>query len=622
MPPTSPNSTGPPNPSTPPQSIPLRDLARPPDSADLGDGVHRHSRGRSLLSGGPRPMSGHGYGPRYERLGDSSPSSRERRTYPQGSVPPLVVQHTPSFEEDIASPSSPVGNPADFQAAMGFAGLLVPDISVSHAPRTRSNPYESEDFTGVSHYGDGGDDSNYFATESDRVPLTDPNHQQPVGGATSSSTGQEGQRHNRGFRTVSFSSPGPTYRNSRLGDDLGNAEAGLPQHEGRPRGHSYGNSLTPDGRTRSRSPSTATAFSRAGSIVRAMSQRVVNLSGEAELIEESARREAARSARASRHASQQSSLQPSMEFSDISSLSEEGEPVIHRKADPLAVGPNYAAALPTAPVEKAMKFFGKNSPKPSNLEEVEKPPNPLKGKSLGIFSAESKIRNLLCDVLVYPLTEPAILLLIIFQTILLAVDSSKSVYTPGHERPAHWGHSPIDWTLLGLFVIFTLEIVARIIVSGFIINAPEYGKGLGKRSLKATVLEKYHAVFKPQRQSSLRVPRTNTSFSTPDLLRSFTAKQGEAIRTVEQAQRLQLARRAFLRHSFNRLDFIAVVSFWIAFVLGNAGIESSYHLYVFRMMSCLRILRLLALTHGTAVSIRSNTLRNHANKIERSSCEV
>ena len=604
MPPTSPNSTGPPNPSTPPQSIPLRDLARPPDSADLGDGVHRHSRGRSLLSGGPRPLSGHGYGPRYERLGDSSPSSRERRTYPQGGAPPLVVQHAPSFEEDIASPSSPVGNPADFQAAMGFAGLLVPDISVSHASRTRSTSYGSEDFTDVSPYGDGGDDNSYFASESDRIPLTDPNHQQPVSGAMKNPVGQEGQKHSRGFRTVSFSSPGPTYRNSRLGDDLGNAEAGLPQQEGQPRGHNYGNSLTPDGRTRSRSPSTATAFSRAGSIVRAMSQRVVNLSGEAELIEESARREAARSARASRQASQPSSHQPSMTFSDISSLGEEGEPVTHRRADPLAAGPNYATALPTAPIEKAMKFFGKDSPHTSALEqEIQKPPNPLKGKSLGIFSAESKIRNILCDILVYPLTEPAILLLIIFQTILLAVDSSKSVYTPGHQRPTQWGRSPIDWTLFGLFIIFTLEIIARVIVSGFINNAPEYGKGLGKRTLKGTVLEKYRAVFKPQRQSSLRVPRTDTSFSTPDLLRSFTAKQGEAIRTVEQAQRLQLARRAFLRHSFNRLDFIAVVSFWIAFFLGNAGIESSYHLYVFRMMSCLRILRLLALTHGTAVSI-------------------
>jgi len=64
MPPT--NSHDPPNPPTPPQSIPLRDLPRPPDSPNLGDAGHRHSRGRSLLSGGPRPTSGHNYGPRYE----------------------------------------------------------------------------------------------------------------------------------------------------------------------------------------------------------------------------------------------------------------------------------------------------------------------------------------------------------------------------------------------------------------------------------------------------------------------------------------------------------------------------------------------------------------------------
>ena len=602
MPPTSPNSTGPPNPSTPPQSIPLRDLARPPDSADLGDGARRHSRGRSLLSGGPRPPSGHGPGPRYERLGDASPSSRERRTHQQSGVLPLIVQHQPSFEEDIASPSSPVGNPADFQAAMGFAGLLVPDISVSHAPRTRPTSYDSEDYFGGSPYADGGDNGNYFTSESDQIPLTDSTHQQSIIGARTP-TGQESGRQIRPARNVSFSSPGPTYRSSRLGDDLGNAEAGLGPQDGRSRGHSYGNSLTPEGRPRSRSPATATAFSRAGSIVRAMSQRVVNLSGEAELMEEAARREAARSARASRQASRPSETsQPSTTFSDISSLSDEGEPVIKRKAVPLAAGPNPEPRLPTAPIEKAMKFFGKDSPQPSHEEEYEKRPNPLRGKSLGIFSAESRIRNYLCDVLVYPLTEPAILLLIVLQTILLAVDSSKSVYTSGHQRPPNWGVSPIDWTLFGLFVIFTFEVVARVIVSGFIFNAPEYGKGPGKRSMKASVLEKYHAVFKPQRQSSLRAPRVDTTFSTPDLLRSFTAKQGEAIRTVEQAQRLQLARRAFLRHSFNRLDFIAVVSFWIAFVLGNAGIESSYHLYIFRMMSCLRILRLLALTHGTAVS--------------------
>ena len=65
---------------------------------------------------------------------------------------------------------------------------------------------------------------------------------------------------------------------------------------------------------------------------------------------------------------------------------------------------------------------------------------------------------------------------------------------------------------------------------------------------------------------------------------------------------MQLARRAFLRHGFNRLDFVAVVSFWISFVLGIFGLEHQYHLYVFRMLSCLRIIRLLGITKGNAVS--------------------
>ena len=72
--------------------------------------------------------------------------------------------------------------------------------------------------------------------------------------------------------------------------------------------------------------------------------------------------------------------------------------------------------------------------------------------------------------------------------------------------------------------------------------------------------------------------------------------------TLEEQQRMQLARRAFLRHGFNRLDFVAVVSFWISFILGVTGLENRHAVYVFRMLSCLRIIRLLALTKGNLVS--------------------
>lgn len=577
------NSQDPSHPTTPPQSIPLRDLSRPPDSTDLGDGGRRQSRGRILLGGASRPTSsGHGYGPRYERLGDTSPSPTQRTPFRAGGLPSLGLQVSPPVIDEHGTPTSPVDNPAEFQAAMGFAGLNIPDISLSAAPRTRAS-HGSDYYNGMTPYADGGDDQpSYFNMHSDQARLTDPANLQPFGGVEPSTP--SGQRHDRprsSFHSVSFDTPGQS--GSRLGDDLRDAEAGNSPRGSRNRSHSYGAPLTPDGRDRSKSPSTA--FSRAGSIVRAMSQRVVNLSGEAELIEASARREAAAS-------------------SSVSSLSDESETRYQpkHKSDPLGAGPNYRPDLPTAPIEKALRFFGGMQPAASEEAEPEKPPNPLKGKSLGIFSAKNKIRNRLCDFLVYPLTEPAILLLIMVQTVLLAIDSSRSVYE--YPRSDTWGQNPIDYALLGLFILFTLEIVARVIVSGFIFNAPEYGRATGRRGLKAAVADKYRAVFKPQRQSSLREPSTAApdALRAPTILRSFTAKQGEAIRTVEQAQRLQLARRAFLRHSFNRLDFLAVVSFWIAFVLGILGIEKGYHLYAFRMLSCLRIIRLLALTHGTSVS--------------------
>ncbi|KAF8848103.1 hypothetical protein BDZ45DRAFT_754204 [Acephala macrosclerotiorum] len=475
MPPA--NSSDPLNPSRP-QSIPLQVLARPPDSANLGDAGRRHSRGRSLLSGGPRPTSGHNY----ERLGDRSPSPPARATNrPAGALP--LTLHTPTSGDEDGTLISPVGNPADFQAAMGFAGLIVPDIYLSEGSRVRTShgsgrsiPYGSGDFDGISYYSDAEDDQNsFFPSESERIPLTDPNHLQPVSSAEPSPGGQRHDRSRSSFQSVDFDSPTPMHKDSRLGDDLQNVEAGLSPH---------------GGWTRSRSASTAGAFSKAGSIVRAMSQRVVNLSGEAELIETSARREAAAS-------------------SGVSSLGDESE------------------------------------------------------TSLAIFSAESRIRNKLCDLL----------------TVLLAVESSQSVYT--HPRPTQWGESPIDYALLALFVIFTLEIAARIIVSGFIFNAPEYDRANRKLGFKAAVTEKYRAAFAPQRQSSLRVPHNPVpdTLRAPTILRSFTARQGEAMRTVEEAQRLQLARRAFLRHSFNRLDFGAVCSSgWPSFWASRASnMVTIYH---------------------------------------------
>ncbi len=72
----------------------------------------------------------------------------------------------------------------------------------------------------------------------------------------------------------------------------------------------------------------------------------------------------------------------------------------------------------------------------------------------------------------------------------------------------------------------------------------------------------------------------------------------------------------YLRHSWTRIDFIAITSFWITFALASAGMErDEYHIGLFRAMSVLRTARLLAITSGTTVSHLVFVLWNILNEL-------
>lgn len=112
--------------------------------------------------------------------------------------------------------------------------------------------------------------------------------------------------------------------------------------------------------------------------------------------------------------------------------------------------------------------------------------------------------------------------------------------------------------IIFLLLLSRCEIAARIIVSGFIIN---------------------HA-------SSLSVPESTNS-------------NQYVSRVVSQSSVLK---SAFLRHSFNRLDLIAVSSYWLDLLLNFFGVQ---HFYLFKSLSTLRSLRLLAITSGGSTILRS-----------------
>jgi hypothetical protein len=233
--------------------------------------------------------------------------------------------------------------------------------------------------------------------------------------------------------------------------------------------------------------------------------------------------------------------------------------------------------------------------------------NPLRGKSLGIFPPDSKLRMKLCDLLVHPATEPTIFILIVFQAVLLSIDSSRTIVY-GDSKAFKWGATWIDYVLMVLFSIYTAEIVIRSIVSGFLINPVEYSTINRQVGVAQAVLDKAREVFGSTAQNRPKHTGTNDTGvfdpHQPSVMRSFTTNIQDSAETrggSRQHQRARLAHRAYLRHSFNRVDFIAVVSYWISFVLSMFSLESNKHVFVFRMLSCLRILRLLYLTSGTTV---------------------
>ncbi|KAF1831859.1 calcium-channel protein CCH1 [Decorospora gaudefroyi] len=561
------------------QSIPLQNLNRPPDDADH-DAPQQHrrtlsDRGRNLLSRtGAIATGGHFRDSQYSPIAEVSPSPTRYARRPQIDTSLSSENNSGIRRVDDDDAGSPIDAGA-FQAAIGFGmgmdfqGDTSPPIPTPGSSQMSYTPYEPEPYADRS----AAQDPSYFSpTYDDTARLTDPYHLQPISGAVASSSPNQQDRSS--FQSVRFLSPGDASPVGRHDDDIGQFEAAT------------GNLRDSRGRKRSLSPGQfESPLHRAGTIMRNMSQRVVNVSNDSEVAERTIRRKSTL-----RHARLA------------------GPPSFPALPEYTTDGP--ASPAPSTPIEKP--------PSPVPLQRRpslpwQRPPNPLRGKSLGIFPADSKLRIKLCDLLVHPATEPLLLLLIVIQTVLLAVDArTKAEYDPGRSKTLA-SFSGIDYALLGLFVIYTLEVFVRIIVSGFIVNPVEYSTINRQVGLREAVMIKANQLFGgPQRQPSHKRSGTDSEPvqdpQQPSVLRSFTTAQihpdigpGD----VREQQRVRLAHRAYLRHSFNRTDFVAVVSFWISFLLGVLQINNSRVILVFDMLSCLRIIRLLNLTSGTSVILRS-----------------
>lgn len=97
---------------------------------------------------------------------------------------------------------------------------------------------------------------------------------------------------------------------------------------------------------------------------------------------------------------------------------------------------------------------------------------------------------------------------------------------------------------------------------------------------------------------------------------SYSHRPIPFVAAIEKQRSLSKRGVPYLRHSWSRIDFVAIVGFWVAFALSMTGTERVVsvdpssgvatlvrHIGVFRALSVLRCARLLAVTNGTAVGV-------------------
>ncbi|KAK9235427.1 Ion transport protein-domain-containing protein [Lipomyces kononenkoae] len=225
---------------------------------------------------------------------------------------------------------------------------------------------------------------------------------------------------------------------------------------------------------------------------------------------------------------------------------------------------------------------------------------PLQGKSLGIFSGDNRLRVIFYQIVSHQAFEIFAFVLMLIQTLVLtyravhALDSANS----------GWGHHWPDYALLIIFCFYTIETIIKIIVSGFFLNP-----ATDTHQFIFELLKRWHVSHNDK--NDMIIVDEDTSL-TPQP--TFTTKGSSIVMTVSyqndnhlsESGSTRIARLAYLRSTWNRIDFSCVVFYWIYLIIATSSSENkSTAVNVFRALSALRILKWMKLTNGTATVLDS-----------------
>ncbi|KAF9942606.1 calcium channel protein [Mortierella alpina] len=255
---------------------------------------------------------------------------------------------------------------------------------------------------------------------------------------------------------------------------------------------------------------------------------------------------------------------------------------------------------------------------------------PLEGWSLFIFGPENPIRQKINRFLNQTWVELFLLFLLVVNLVFLIIKVSSP---KGNDTV--WGAHWTDYGLLVIFVLYTMEIGSRIIVSGLVLypkDGDKVRKFFGKKprtdnlhDTNPTILRKSpeaqrrHGTMTPAATFKSSAPAAAAPINSATKTRATTIIDFAVGRqtTVTQfiptymdpliAYKPQFVADAgtqipFLRHTFNRIDFFAVLCYWVDFFLMMAGVKN---IYFFKTVAAMRTLRLLNITSGSATILHS-----------------
>ncbi|KAI8331328.1 Ion transport protein-domain-containing protein [Chlamydoabsidia padenii] len=182
----------------------------------------------------------------------------------------------------------------------------------------------------------------------------------------------------------------------------------------------------------------------------------------------------------------------------------------------------------------------------------------LVGNSCWLFGSDNLFRKWIARLLLGKWTETIIMMIIVLHgCVLLAAGWDNG---PNPEPPSRWGESWEQFVIFGIFCFYTIYSLMRIVVFGFV------------------------------------------------YIKQDGTQQQEGGMTATETQQSDRTSKPFLRHSWNRVDFVSVVSYWVHFALlitNQEIVGDSKRITVFKMMSAIILMRLLNITKGNTVILHS-----------------